>query len=1137
MQKYTAQSGETIRVYLGIDAGSTTTKFVLLDEDENIVDRFYSSNKGEPLMVIKSALLDMYKKYEDLGITLDVAAVGTTGYGELLFAKAIGADYHTVETVAHAAAAQKYIPEASFILDIGGQDMKAITISNGIVTNITLNEACSSGCGSFLENFASTLNIPVEGIAEAAFNAKNPAELGSRCTVFMTSTIITEQKNGKQADDIMAGLCRSIIENVFTKVIRISNFSSLGNRIVAQGGTFKNDAVLRALEQHIEKPVIRAPYPGEMGAIGIALLTKRHIAEYGYDSPHTPASHTTRFIGFEALKTFDYTQQTNLPCGFCSNNCNRTLITFSNGTTWVTGNRCERGEYTGDQNDSALREKIRQITREIESVPDMIKIREELLFKEYPVKQILPKNNKTIGLPRVLDFWRNMPFWSVFFRTLGFNVAISRRSSQKLFESGLHFVASDTVCFPAKLVHGHVHDLIQKGVDRIFLPLINRLPSDNTEAESTYTCPVLKGYGLVVKYSDNPERRSNTPLDTPVFHWYTDKDMYRQLCNWMQGTFGISRNTAQKAIIAAQAAQNLFLRELEKKAERIIAAVEEKNEFAVVLAGRHYQFDEFVNHNLSSHFTRLGIPVLTVDALPGIQKADLSKSKLEITNNNHARLVSGALIAAKNPALEYVQIYSFGCGHDALYTDEVTRVMDEISGKSPLILKLDESEVAGPLRIRIRSFIETVRQRRQLASSRDETQRPLANPYGVKYNKNDAKDKTILVPNTSPMFNKILSAAIRKQGNNAMALPLCGKTGSAAGKKYLHNDICFPAQVVIGEAIASLQSGKYDLDKVAVGMAKFNCDCRLTNYTYLLRKALDDAGFNKVPIITTDLKDSKNIHPGFQLKPISFMRAVFCLIMAELLEDLARKIRPYELVPGGTNRVLEGATDAIVNSMEKNGLRAAYQAYKKGIDDICKISYDKSAPKPVVFVIGEYIANYHPDCNFYIEKYLEKNNMEVEFAKMYDVFRKYMLHTISDVKDFKVRHSFTDSVTAFASNTFFDFAISLMEKTARRHPLYKKTERLPVSAKRSDPVMHHSINSGEAFLISAEIMSHAKEGIESFIILQPFGCLPNHICGRGVIKRIKEEFPNIQVLPLDYDPDSSFANIENRLQMLIMNAG
>ncbi|GHT67639.1 2-hydroxyglutaryl-CoA dehydratase [Spirochaetia bacterium] len=1133
VQKCTAQSGETIRVYLGIDAGSTTTKFVLLDENEKVVDRFYSSNKGEPLMVIKSALLDMYKKYEDLGITLDVAAVGTTGYGELLFAKAIGADYHTVETVAHAAAAQKYIPEASFILDIGGQDMKAITISNDIVTNITLNEACSSGCGSFLENFASTLKIPVERIAEAAFNAKNPAELGSRCTVFMTSTIITEQKNGKQADDIMAGLCRSIIENVFTKVVRISNFASLGDRIVAQGGTFKNDAVLRALEQHIEKPVIRAPYPGEMGAIGIALLTRRHIAEYGYDSPHTSTAGTTRFIGFEALKTFDYTQQTNLPCGFCSNNCNRTLITFSNGATWVTGNRCERGEYLGDKNDNALREKIKSIGERLESVPDLFKLRAKLLFNDYPVTALAPARNYTVGLPRALDFWGTMPFWKTLYQALGFTVKTSRKSTRKLFESGLQSIASDTVCFPAKLSHGHIYDLAAQKVDRIFMPMVNRVPSENTEKLSNYTCSVVKGYPLVIKYSDTPEKRWGIPYDTPMFHWFSLKDRDFQICRYIKETYNIDEALTRNAITQGDAALDSFKKALVDEGARVLASLKGADKFAVVLGARHYQNDELINHDLSQYFTSLDIPVLTLDSLPGIADVSLKGTRLDITINSHARLLSGAILAAEHPNLEFVQIVSFGCGHDALLSDEISRLLNEISGKSPLILKLDESDVAGPLRIRVRSFIETIKTRRKKEAAQV---KPLKDPFEVKFS-GENKHKTILVPNVSRAFCKILTSAIRMQGFKVEPLPMGGKEAIALGKKYIHNDICFPAQMVIGEALMVLKNGVYNPDEVVVGMAKFNCDCRLTNYTVLVRKALDEAGFPQVPIISTDELDLKNIHPAFKLSPLSYMRSVWCLVMTDILEDIGRKMRPYELQQGETNRVLEHSIDAITQALEKGGMGAALQAYKKSVNALCEVKYDRSRRKHIVFVTGEYLLNFHPGSNFYVEEYLEKNNMEVMLPRMYDVFRKYVMYALTEIKDFKVHHPFGVYLQSAASDKFFDFALDIMEKTARRHPLYENCLRLPEMIKLSDPVLHHSFNSGETYLIPGDILHHASEGIRSFVVLQPFGCLPNHICGRGVVKRIKELMPDIQVLPLDYDPDSSFANIENRLQMLIMNAG
>jgi predicted CoA-substrate-specific enzyme activase len=1128
---YALKPGSTLKAYLGIDSGSTTSKFVLLDEEETIIDSFYTGNKGEPLLVIKQALLDLKKKYDDAGINIEISALGTTGYGELLFDKALGADYHTVETVAHVQAARKYVPDLSFILDIGGQDMKAITVSNGIVTNITVNEACSAGCGSFLENFAATLNIPVERIAEIAFNAKNPAELGSRCTVFMNSTIITEQKNGKQADDIMAGLCRSIIENVFTKVVRIANFSSLGDKIVVQGGTFRNDAVLRAFEQYIDKPVIRAPYPGLMGAIGIALLTKKACLEQG-------KTFQSRFIGFDALHDFGYTQKSNITCTFCANNCSRTLLRFSNGTTWVTGNRCERGELIGDAQDRTLYEKVKKINAAIEAVPDMIRIREKLLFQNYPFTPVYPDQNTTIGIPRILDFWRNMPFWTTFFHALGFKTKISKPSSRKLFEQGLQFVTSDTVCFPAKLVHGHIQDLAKnESVDRIFMPLLNQIPSENPEENSVFTCPVLKGYGLVVKNSDNPQRRWNVQLDTPMFHWFSQKDRDNQLCRYMQDTFGIPERNVRKALVQADAAQDTFTEELVTEGVRIISEVEENGTFAVVITGRHYQFDQLVNHNLSRYFTSLGIPVITVDALPGVQNVDLSQTMLDINNNNHARLLSGAILSAQHPSLEYVEIFSFGCGHDALYADEVIRIMQEISGKSPLILKLDESDVTGPLRIRVRSFIETVKARRTLLDASAVEVKELSDPYLVKFTKNDKKLKTILVPNVSHSFCKILSAALRRDGLKAEPLPMGSKEAMRLGKKYVHNDICFPAQMIIGEALVALQSRQYDPEQVVVGTGKTLCDCRLTNYMVLTRKALDDAGFSNVPIISTDFFDLKNIHPAFKFTKFTYARIVWVLVMADILDDLRRKIRPYEINPGETDRIFEASIDEITDTFYRKGMKGAFDAYRKAIDAVGEIQYDRTKRKPLVFVTGEYLLTFHQGSNFHIEEYLEKNNMEVELPRMYDVYRNLMLlHTLSEIKDFHVHHSIPDTLYAFGGDKYFDITINIMEKIAQKHPLYEPCLRLPEAAKISDHIIHHSIQSGEGFIMVADIMHRAAQGVKSFVILQPFGCLPNHVCGRGLIKRIKEDYPDIQILPLDYDPDTSFANIENRLQMLIMNA-
>ncbi|MCC8100801.1 MAG: acyl-CoA dehydratase activase [Clostridiales bacterium] len=1163
---YQPQPGETVRAYLGIDSGSTTTKFVLMDEKENILDSFYSPNEGEPLMVAKRAILAIRDRYRAAGAELSIIAAGSTGYGEMLFSKAWSTECHMVETVAHARAAAKYVDNATFILDIGGQDMKAIWVDHGIVTNIVVNEACSSGCGSFLENFASSLHIPVKEIAKTAFASQHPAVLGSRCTVFMNSSIVTEQRNGKQSGDIMAGLCRSIIENVFTKVIRTSNLDSLGDTIVVQGGTFQNDAVLCALEQYTGREVTRAPYPGLMGAIGAALLTKEHCeasmaecvsrleqATDGSVHDHSLCEEPTSgiaaadgfqrtFIGLDAIEQFSYTQESNSPCPFCTNHCKRTIVRFSNGNSWITNNRCERGEILGDPKDAGIREQLKEKKAEKDRVPNLFRLREELLFREYPYPKISKEERGiTIGIPRVLSFWETMPFWTTFWKSLGFAVRISDKSTRKIYENGLSAVTSDTVCFPAKLVHGHIRNLVEKGknkkgsVDRIFMPSITTVNSENTEKTSESMCAVVKGYPIVIRNSDNPEKRWGIPFDAPLFHWHKTTDRNHQLTKYMEETFGIPAEETMQAIAVGDEAQETFSRELKKAGQEIIDQVEKEGRYAVVLASRPYQNDALVNHDLPEMFTSLGIPVLTADSVPGIDKVDLSRSRLDIVNNYHARMLSTAILAAQSEHLEYVQIVSFGCGHDAYLSDEIIRLMKEISGKTPLVLKVDESDIQGPLRIRVRSFVETVEMRRRKKEALRVHE--LSDPYPVKFTKADRKEKILLVPNTSHAFARLMAAAMGSQHHmKAEPLDIGREEAIRLGKQYVHNDICFPAQIVIGEALAALRSGKYDDKDVTIAMAKYIGDCRLTHYSALLRKALDDAGYSHVPILTNDDVDYHNLHPGYKLSMLASIKIAFCLLMIDELEELLRKIRPYEKVPGSANRAFEAAMDELIFGLEKHGLNGARRGFKKGIELMKNIDYDRSHPKPRVLIVGEYLLNFHPGANHDIEDYLEKNGFEIIEAKMTDVIQKTYFYQNAQNREYHLDRKLTEKAWPATVNEVFDFAHNVSDSIACEHPLYERPARLPELVHDSDPIIHHTFDAGEGVLIPGEILHHAKKGCRAFVILQPFGCLPNHVVGRGISKKLKEIYPDAQILPLDYDPDVSFANIENRLQMLIMNA-
>lgn len=1396
-------TGTNADCYLGVDCGSTTTKFVLLDEKERILYSFYANNGGDPISVLRKGLLEMEEKFAREGITLHVRGMATTGYGELLAAKAFRADTHIVETVAHARASAKYLEDATFILDIGGQDMKAIWLDDGIITDIVVNEACSAGCGSFLENFAKNMGVSTTEIAERAFAAKHPAVLGSRCTVFMNSRIITEQKNGREVNDILAGLCRSIIENVFTKVIRISSLDSLGDRIVVQGGTFCNDAVLCAIEQYIGREVVRAPYPGLMGAIGAA-----HTA---MEKVRRTSAQSSSFIGFDALHTFTFTQVNGLVCKGCENHCRRSVVTFSTGDSWITGNRCERGSVLNPgeleaflaaqehaQEEKPVRKAIpahRTISRQsaeaeaaespaagpaasgpsqrhaetaaghkhsesvldkvtiavkdtaataadrvsaavkdsaataadrvstavadtaasaasmvaaavaetaaaaadtavsaadrvtetvkvtaasaadkvtstvkdtaasaadkvtatvkdtatsaadkvtatvkdtaasaVNKVPaavkdtaasaadrvtaavkntasaasgvkkavsergakwnaaaasgtpkkkkrgtDLFKVRKSFLLREYPFRQVDGRKNITIGLPLVLAYWETLPFWRTFWSALGFDVLVSPESTRPIYEKGLHAVTSDTECFPGKLVHGHIRWLEQNGADRIFFPSISTRKSENTETTSVSMCGIVKGFPLVIKNSDNPEDRGDVKYDVPVFFWYTDADRERQLSIFMKDTFGIPAKTVRKAIREGQSAQDTYREKLLEQGQKVLDGIRKapaEAPGAVVLAARPYQNDDLVNHNIPEMFIEQGISVLTADSIPGLDRIDLSKSRLDVVNNYHARMLGSAIYAAQHPNLEYVQIVSFGCGHDAYLSDEIIRLMKEIAGKTPLILKVDESDIRGPLSIRVRSFISSVKMKRrkalqlQMLSAQKRREDPdavpvfpaqrqdiselkkgapaprpfrpgevrnLSDPYPQKFLKKDIEDSVVFVPNTSHAFSRLMAAVFAAQGVHTVPLPIGRERAIELGKRYVHNDICFPAQVVIGEALQALEDPQYEGMKKAVMMGKYIGCCRLTHYGALLRKALDDAGHADVPIITNDDVDYHNLHPGFKLNLQASIKIAFALPMIDALEDLLRKMRPYETVEGIADKTFEKALDVLMDAIEHGGVGKMKKGFEKAIRLMKKVPYDRSSPRPTVLIVGEYLLNFHPGANHDIEAYLEKNGFEIIEAKMADVIQKTYFVRREQAKDYGVKKSIVERGYLDLVEQIFNTSHDFVASVAKQHPLFEPAAKLTDVAKASDPIIPRAYDSGEGILIPAEIIERAREGCRAFVILQPFGCIPNHVVGRGISRRLKEMFPDIQLLPLDYDPDVSFVNVENRLQMLIMN--
>lgn len=1123
------QPGET-SAYLGIDSGSTTTKIVLVSEDGTLLDSVYAASSGDPLSVAQRALVELRDRWSAAGGQLKIEGLGVTGYGEELFYEAYRADVRIVETVAHARAALAYRPTATFVLDIGGQDMKALWINDGVVSDIVVNEACSSGCGSFLEGFATSLGIERDQLAEVAFTSEAPADLGSRCTVFMNSGIITAQRMGKTPADIIAGLARSVVENVFTKVIRVSNLDSLGNDVVVQGGTFANDAVLRAFEQYLGHNVSRTPHPELAGAIGAALAAQEHIKTAGETKEYQ-----TRFIGLDAVAELSFTRESGVVCELCSNHCERTIVRFSSGAAFATGNRCSRGAIVTTQDEST------DSSEQEEYQPqDLFSERAKLLFKKYPFDQILPENGTVIGLPRALSLWDNAPFWIAFFKSLGFTVRLSSPSSRTKYEASLSAIPSDTACFPAKLVHSHIRDLVQKEVDAVFMPIITAVKPEGVSPSSESMCALVKGYPMVIRSVEDPEEYSGIPLESPMFCWRTEGDRERQLSSYMQQRFNIDPKQTHAALEQGDKAQHAFRSELERRAKEIMAAAHAQGSFTVVLAGRPYHSDPLVCHDLAELFIKQGLSVIPVDSLPGLSQVGLEKSRLDIVNNYHARMLAGSLYAARSKDLEFAQIVSFGCGHDAYLTDEIIRMMKDTSNKVPLVLKVDEGDATGPLGIRVRSFVETIQTRRRKerkdALTRESIRSTGSDPYPVKFLPEDRKQKIVLVPNTSHAFGRLMAAVFSRQGLQAIPLDLGGEEAIRLGKKYTHNDICFPAQMVIGEALVALESGKYDPDNTAVGMAKYLGDCRLTHYSALLRKALDDAGFSQVPIITNDDKDERNLHPGFHMSIASALRIAYCLPMIDALEELLRKMRPYELEEGAANRAFEQALDQVIEGVEKGGMHGAKRGFKEAIEIMKGVRYDRSNLRPRVLIVGEYLLNFHPGANRGIEDYLERSGMEIIEARMTDVIRKTYFYQNAQVHEQKAERKLGDRMFLGVAERAFEVAHNVTDRIASEHPLYEPPCRMPELVKASDDIVHHVFDAGEGVLIPAEILHHYEHGARSFVILQPFGCLPNHIVGRGIVNSLRKRCPDARILALDYDPDVSMANIENRLQMLVAEA-
>ena len=1084
------------KCFLGIDAGSTTTKTALVGEDGTLLYSFYSNNNGNPL---KTTIGSIKEIYELLPEDAEIAFSCSTGYGEALIKAALLLDEGEVETVSHYYAAAFFDPEVDCILDIGGQDMKCIKIRNQTVDSVQLNEACSSGCGSFIETFAKSLNYTVQDFAKAALFAKHPIDLGTRCTVFMNSKVKQAQKEGAEVSDISAGLAYSVIKNALYKVIKVSDASELGKHIVVQGGTFYNDAVLRSFEKIANCQAIRPDIAGIMGAFGAALIARERYQE----------GEKTSMLSIDQINSLQYTTSM-ANCRGCTNNCRLTINKFSGGRKYISGNRCERGLGKEKNKDH---------------IPNLFDYKYKKIFSYEPLSADKASRGQ-VGIPRVLNMFENYPFWYTFFTELKYQVVLSPTSTRKIYELGIESIPSESECYPAKLAHGHVTWLIRNGVKFIFYPCIPYERNEFPDAVNHYNCPIVTSYAENIKNNVDELNDPSITFRNP-FLAFTSKEI---LTNRLVEEFPDIPAAEVKAA-AHKAWEELAAvhTDIQKKGEETLQYLKETGRRGIVLAGRPYHIDPEIHHGIPDMINSYGIAVFTEDSV-----AHLGHLERPIRVNDqwmyHSRLYSAANFVKTREDLDLIQLNSFGCGLDAVTTDEVYEILDG-SDKIYTCLKIDEVNNLGAARIRIRSLIAAIRAKQ--AQNKKRNIKP-ASIEKVSFTKQMRKEYTILCPQMSPFHFGILEAAFNASGYNLEVLPNDNKHAVDVGLKYVNNDACYPSLMVVGQIMDALLSGKYDLNKTAVIMSQTGGGCRASNYIAFIRRALKKAGMEQVPVISINLSGLEN-NPGFKLTLPLIKRIVYGAVFGDILMKCVYRMRPYELEKGIVNRkhkIWEQRAIAFVT-----GSSVSHGTFKKMCRemvhdfDTIPISDEK---KPRVGIVGEILVKFLPAANNHLADLLEAEGAEPVVPDLID-FICYCFYN----QNFKVEKLGFKKSKATIANLGLK-AIDWLRKTANE-ALEQSRHFTPAAdihdlAKMAAPIVSAGNQTGEGWFLTGEMMELIHGGVPNIVCIQPFGCLPNHIVGKGVIKEVRREHPEANIVAIDYDPGASEVNQLNRIKLMLSTA-
>jgi len=1094
--------------FLGIDAGSTTTKLVLVDPEGTLLYSLYGSNKGNPL---KSVMEMLKKLYSILPKDVVIRYSGVTGYGEKLIQTALNVDLNEIETIAHYTAAKKFQPNVTSIIDIGGQDMKYIKLKNNAIDNIMLNEACSSGCGSFLETFSKSLDLPIQDFVKAAIESKAPVDLGSRCTVFMNSKIKQAQKEGYSVGDISSGLSYSIIKNAIQKVMKVRDVSTLGNNIVVQGGTFYNDAVLRAFELIVGKNVVRPDIAGLMGAYGVALLAQEQY-NANLDMTYRSTIATEEEINNLKLKI------THVRCQGCENHCLLTINIFENGKRFVSGNRCEKG--AGNENDK-------------KDLPNIYKYKFERLFSYEPLpEEKAPRG--TIGIPRVLNMYEDYPFWFTFLTKLGFRVIISEKSTRKTYEKGIESMPSESVCYPAKLAHGHVMSLIQQGIKTIFYPCIPYSRKEYEQSDNHYNCPIVISYSEVIKNNIEELRNPDIKYLNPFLPIDDTKNLVKVIYSLPEfKEYNFTRKELKEAAEAAEAEYQNFKNDVRKKGKETLKYIKDNNLRGIVLAGRPYHVDPEVNHGIDTLITSLGLCVLSEDSI--IDPFNGVSKHLRVVDQwvFHSRLYAAAEFVGKHDFLELVQLNSFGCGVDAVTTDQVEEILKSYDNMYTLI-KIDEINNLGAIRIRIRSLLASMNRRIKQKSELQEQTNTTKGDYEVKrvaFTKEMKDSKyTILIPQMIPIHFELLETAVRAAGYNVKLLRECTPHTVETGLRYVNNDACYPSILTTGQFIEALQSGEYDLDKTAVIMSQTGGGCRATNYIGFIRKALKDAGFGQVPIISFNVVGMEKTN-GFKITVPMAINLVKAVFYGDLLQKLLLRNRPYEIHKGESQKLYEEWLEKCKKLVEKSTYNQFKKAMYEMVQDFEKIELDESVIKPKVGIVGEVLIKYHPFGNNQVIKVLEAEGAEVISPDFMGFIKFIATHKITNNtllnRDKALSRVFNAAIVL----------IEMIEKDViKALKQSKKNYLLPVDIfeleTKVKDILSIGNQTGEGWFLTAEMIEYIEHGIPNIVCVQPFACLPNHVVGKGVIKTIREKYPYANISPIDYDPGASETNQTNRIKLL-----